>query len=72
MSAAAAVLAQAVPAGDGLVLGAEALTAETVRTALRDACRRSGAPAPPDVIVASVWQGYGHEPGSGARRRGVR
>jgi Xaa-Pro aminopeptidase len=32
---------------------------------LRDACRDEGAPAPPEVIVASVWQGYGHEPGSG-------
>ncbi|HEV2013431.1 MAG TPA: M24 family metallopeptidase [Candidatus Dormibacteraeota bacterium] len=65
MSAAAALLGQAVPDGDGLVLGAEVLTAESVRTVLREACRRSGAPAPPDVIVASVWQGYGHEPGSG-------
>jgi Xaa-Pro aminopeptidase len=65
MRAAAAVLGQAVPGGDRLVLGAEVLTAESVRAVLRDACRRSGAPAPPDVIVASVWQGYGHEPGSG-------
>jgi Xaa-Pro aminopeptidase len=65
MSAAASVLGQAVPDGDRLVLGAEALTAEMVRTALRDACRGSGAPAPPDVIVASVWQGTGHDPGFG-------
>ena len=65
MSAAAALLGQAVPDGDRLVLGAEVLTAESVRTVLREACRRSGAPASPDVIVASVWQGYGHEPGSG-------
>jgi len=54
-----------VPDGDRLVLAGEALTAETVRTALRDACQSSGAPAPPDVIVASVWQGQGHDPGSG-------
>jgi Xaa-Pro aminopeptidase len=65
MAAAAAVLGRAVPDGDHLVLAGEALTAETVRTALRDACERSGAPAPPDVIVASVWQGQGHDPGSG-------
>jgi Xaa-Pro aminopeptidase len=36
-----------------------------VRVALREACRERGAPAPPDVIVSSVWQGMGHEPGSG-------
>jgi Xaa-Pro aminopeptidase len=65
MSAAAAVLRQAVPDGDNLVLGTEVLTAESVRTVLRAACQRSGAPAPPDVSVASVWEGYGHEPGSG-------
>ncbi len=65
MSAAAALLGQAKPDGDRLTLDGEPLTAERVRAALRDACRRSDAPAPPDVIVASVWQGYGHEPGSG-------
>jgi Xaa-Pro aminopeptidase len=65
MGAAAAILHQAVPDGDRLMLGAEVLTAETVRAALRDACRQNGAPAPPDVIVASVWQGTGHDPGSG-------
>ena len=65
MAAAARLLAEAVPDGDRLVLGGQVLTAEAVRDALREACRRGGAPAPPDVIVASVWQGYGHEPGSG-------
>lgn len=65
MSAAAAMLRRAAPKGEGLVLGGEVLTAESVRAALRDACRRAGAPAPSDVIVASVWQGFGHEPGSG-------
>ncbi len=65
MSAAAAVLSQAVPDGDRLMFAGEVLTAESVRAALRDACRRHGAPVPPDVIVASVWQGYGHEAGSG-------
>jgi Xaa-Pro aminopeptidase len=47
------------------VVGGEVLTAESVRAALREACRRSGASAPSDVIVASVWQGTGHDPGSG-------
>jgi Xaa-Pro aminopeptidase len=65
MSAAAEVLRQAVLDGDRLVVGGEVLTAESVRAALREACRRNGAPAPPDVIVASIWQGSGHDPGSG-------
>jgi Xaa-Pro aminopeptidase len=66
MSAAAAVLRQAVPDGGRLMVDGDVLTAETVRAALREACREHGAPAPPDVIVSSVWQGTGHEPGSGA------
>jgi Xaa-Pro aminopeptidase len=65
MRAATALLRQATPDGEQLVLGREPLTAEAVRAALRDACQRHGAPAPPDVIVASVWQGSDHEPGSG-------
>ena len=65
MSAAAEVLRQAVPEGERLVLEGEILTAESVRAVLREACQRRGAPAPPDVIVSSVWQGFGHEAGSG-------
>jgi Xaa-Pro aminopeptidase len=65
MSAAAALLRRAVPDGDRLLLDGEALTAESVRAALREACGRHGAPAPPDVIVSSAWQGFGHESGSG-------
>jgi Xaa-Pro aminopeptidase len=65
MAAAAAVLREAVPAGDRIVIGGEPVTAEQVRAALREACAEHGAPAPPDVIVASVWQGFGHEAGSG-------
>ena len=65
MSAAAALLREAAPDGERLVLGGEVLTAESIRAVLRDACQQRGAPAPPDVIVASVWQGFGHEPGSG-------
>lgn len=65
MRAAAALLRQAAPEGDRLVLGREPLTAEAVRAALREECQRHRAPAPPDVTVASVWQGTGHDPGSG-------
>ena len=65
MAAAAALLREAVPEGDMLVVDGAPLTAEMVRAALRDACAAHGAPAPPDVIVASVWQGFGHEAGSG-------
>jgi Xaa-Pro aminopeptidase len=65
MAAAAAVLREAVPEGEWLVRAGERVTAEQVRAALRDACAAHGAPAPPDVIVASVKQGFGHEAGSG-------
>jgi Xaa-Pro aminopeptidase len=65
MAAAAAVLRDAAPEGDTLVRNGAPLTAEDVRAALRDACAAHGAPAPADVIVASVWQGFGHESGSG-------
>jgi Xaa-Pro aminopeptidase len=65
MAAAAAVLRRSVPEGDTLTLDGAPLTAERVHEALRDACAAHGAPAPPDVIVASVWQGFGHEAGTG-------
>ncbi|HMJ36655.1 MAG TPA: M24 family metallopeptidase [Baekduia sp.] len=65
MAAAAAVLRDAVPEGDKLVRNGAPLTAEDVRAALREACAAAGAPAPREVIVASVWQGFGHDPGSG-------
>ena len=65
MRAAADLLRESTPEGDRLVRAGEVVTAEAVRDALREACRRHGAPAPPDVIVASVWQGTGHDPGSG-------
>ena len=65
MSAAASVLARATPNGNGLTLDGEPLRAEMVRQAAREASAELGAPTPPDVIVASVWQGFGHEPWSG-------
>ena len=65
MAAAAAMLRRAERDADRLRIDGEPLTAEAVRAELRDACSRRGAPAPPDVIVSSLWQGFGHEPGSG-------
>ena len=71
MAAAAATIAAAEPDGDSLRLADGPLTAETVRAAIREACAAAGAPAPPGIIVASVWQGYGHEPGSGPLPAGL-
>jgi Xaa-Pro aminopeptidase len=72
MTAAAALLRMAVPDGDRLTLNGAALTAETVRAALREVCHEHGAPAPPEVIVSSVWQGSGgHDPGSGPLPAGL-
>src|SRR5205085_12577357 len=71
MRAAAELLRRAGPDGDRLAIDGEVLTAETVRGALREACRRAGAPAPTDVIVGSVWSGGGHDPGSGPLPAGL-
>jgi Xaa-Pro aminopeptidase len=65
MRAAAEILRRAVPEGEGIVIDGQPVTAEQVRAAIREACAAHGAPAPADIIVASVWQGFGHEPGSG-------
>lgn len=72
MAAAASLLARAEPDGDGrLRLDGAQLHAERVRAALREACAAQGAPCPPDVIVASVWQGTGHTPGHGPLPAGL-
>jgi Xaa-Pro aminopeptidase len=72
MAAASELLARAEPAASGqLELDGKPLLAEHVRAALRDACAEHGAPCPPDVIVASVRQGGGHEPGSGPLPAGL-
>ena len=72
MAAAAALLAGSEPdEGGHLTVDGEPLRAEDIREALRAACAERGAPCPPDVIVASVWQGGGHEPGSGPLPAGL-
>jgi Xaa-Pro aminopeptidase len=71
MAAAAGALGRASVDGDRLAIDGAELTAEAVRGAARAACAERGAPTPPDVIVASVWQGYGHEPGSGPLPTGL-
>jgi Xaa-Pro aminopeptidase len=72
MAAAASMLARAEPGPEErLYLDGKALHAEHVRAALREACAERGAPCPPDVTVASVWNGFGHEPGSGPLPAGL-
>jgi Xaa-Pro aminopeptidase len=72
MAAACELLARSEPGADGrLHVDGEPLLAEDVRETLRTASAEHGAPCPPDVIVASVWQGSGHEPGSGPLPAGL-
>jgi Xaa-Pro aminopeptidase len=62
---AATLLSRAEVDGDRLSLDGSPLSAERIRDAMRDAAWEAGTVLPPEVIVASVWQGHGHEPGSG-------
>ena len=71
MAAAHDLLARAVPAEDRLQVDGQPLLAEDVRATLRAACAEHEAPCPPDVIVSSVWQGDGHEPGTGTLPAGL-
>ncbi|MGZ4201284.1 MAG: M24 family metallopeptidase [Thermoleophilaceae bacterium] len=71
MGAAAALLREAAPVDGTLHVGGEPLTAEALRAVIRRTCADLGAPAPPDIIVASVRQGFGHEPGSGPLPAGL-
>jgi Xaa-Pro aminopeptidase len=72
----------AIRAGAELLRGAEGhdgtlhldgapLAAERVRAEMRQACFQRGALLTPAVIVTSVWQGTGHEPGSGPLPTGL-
>ena len=71
MSTAAALLGRAQAAGDTLYLDGEPLTADVIRSAMRDTAWERGAVLPSEAIVASVWQGFGHEPGSGPLPAGL-
>ena len=72
MTAARDLLARAETGADGtLQLDGKPLLAEDVRSAIRAAAAEHRAPCPPDVIVSSVWQGSGHEPGSGPLPSGL-
>ena len=72
IAAAASMLARAEGGPEGhLHLDGQELHAEHVRAALRSACAEHGAPCPPDVMVASVWDGFGHESGSGPLPAGL-
>jgi Xaa-Pro aminopeptidase len=72
MTAARELLSRAEPDGEGaLRRDGEPLLAEDVRAAVRAACAAHGAPCPPEVIVASVWNGTGHEPGHGPLPAGL-
>jgi Xaa-Pro aminopeptidase len=71
MAAAVALLGRARVSGDRLELDGQALTAERVRAAMRDVCWGQGALLGSEAIVASVWQGTGHEPGSGPLPAGL-
>ncbi len=72
MAAASELIARAQPGAKGrLEVDGTSLLAEDVRFVLREASAAHGAPCPPDVIVASVWQGNGHEPGSGPLPAGL-
>jgi Xaa-Pro aminopeptidase len=72
MAVAAGLLAAAESGADGnLHLDGAELTAERVRDELRAACAEAGAPCPPVVMVASVRDGFGHEPGSGPLPAGL-
>ena len=71
MAAAAALLRAATASHGTLQLDGEPLLAEHVRSAMRDACWQHSALLGPEAIVASVWQGFGHEPGSGPLPEGL-
>jgi Xaa-Pro aminopeptidase len=47
------------------------LNADEVRAAVRAACAEKGAPAPPDILVTSVFSDGGHDPGSGPLPTGL-
>jgi Xaa-Pro aminopeptidase len=71
MTTARELLWRAEPGADGAQLDGKPLLAEDVRATLRAVCEEHDTRLPPDVIVSSVWQGTGHEPGSGSLPAGL-
>ena len=71
MAAAESLFRSATPVDGTLHVDGRPLLAEHVRAVMRDACWEHGALLPPEAIVASVWQGFGHEPGSGPLPAGL-
>ena len=72
MATAARLLAGCEPDGDGhLRLDGEVLLAERVREILRLDFARHGCTCPAEMIVASLHNGYGHNPGSGPLPAGL-
>jgi Xaa-Pro aminopeptidase len=70
--AAGQALIHGATAADGLLQhDGEPLTAEFVRAAVRAECAAAGAPAPPDIMVVSLFAGGGHDPGSGPLPAGL-
>jgi len=58
--------------GDGILQhDGRPLTAETVRAAVRAECAAAGAPAPPGIMVVSLFASGGHDPGSGPLPAGL-
>jgi Xaa-Pro aminopeptidase len=67
MTRAATMVRDARIADNELRLDGRVLTAEAVRTAIRETCARAGAPCPADIIVKAAGPGapIGHDPGAG-------
>ena len=69
---AAQLLARSEPDSDGnLRLDGEPLLAERVRGELRAVCGEHACACPAEMIVASVRNGFGHDPGSGPLPAGL-
>jgi Xaa-Pro aminopeptidase len=71
LAAASEQLARAVPSDGELLVDGKLLLAEDVRATLRRVAAEAGAPCPPDITVASIRQGQGHEPGYGPLPAGL-
>jgi len=71
MAAAEALIRGASEADGVLQHDGRPLTAEVVRAAIRAECAAAGAPAPPGIMVVSLFSGGGHDPGSGPLPAGL-